>query len=428
MTWIEDNSSTFKEESSDELGKAKAGIPEATENPHQSAQAKGWDHDLIGSRLHALEKQNKNLMRKVERLQNRRIDEDERRAVIEEYVKKKKEEETWEKSIREAAVAEYKAQLRIENEKEQERRKVLMHEARQIEDRAQDEMNQIYRQTGEHIIEADQRHQNEIFQIQQRLNSGLRLVERRIREQIESSAWGIEPDLAEDAQQGKGQRVSFEPMEQAQKHESGEVVRDSPQKISNLQIPANRASGGSANRSANRPSEVSQIAPETPITATFPTDAQNLHSSPWECSTEYHPVVAAATWKRRGHTAQPVETPTSLEQRPSRLRRLAKTLRLTTVGHNDINVIKVPKRGQGSPVKPKSAGKRRVSSFMARHRRVSSMQKRHPSQGSSPDPIPEHPGNSEPADRQAPPAQLSLLPTGDEYAMAFSQLPASTPY
>ncbi|EOD52405.1 putative abc transporter cdr4 protein [Neofusicoccum parvum UCRNP2] len=234
-TWIEDNSSTFKEGGSEEspkgAGEAAAAAAAAEKSkraprakavdgsPSSGGELKAWekDHDqfrkYIGARLGMLERHNRSLERRLEDLQGRGLDGDEARGVIEEFVKRKGEEERWEKSIREAAIEEYKEHVRLEAERERERRNVLMHQARLIEDRAQQEMSEIYQHTGVQIREAEQRHQDEVYQIQQRLTSELLVIERRIHEQIESSMWSASPNRAESAKKGKGPQVSFEARE-----------------------------------------------------------------------------------------------------------------------------------------------------------------------------------------------------------------------
>lgn len=427
--WIEDNSSTFKEEDSEELMKAKSPTTEASDVSPRGTQAKDWQQDheqfrkFISTRLQTLEKHNRGLVRKLDEMQSRGLNEDERKAVIEEYAKKKGEEERREKSIREAAIAEYKKNLRVEEEKEKERRKMLMNEARMIGDRAQKEMNEIYQQTGQQIRQAEQRHQDEIWQIQQQLNSEFVLIERRMHEQLESSAWGIPQSSTEDADNGKGQRVSFEPPDQTRKAQSEEFIRDTPQKSSSLKVPS---------YAHNRPSELSRAAPETPMSESFPTEIQNTNSAQTQYATDYRPMVVSPLWDNREHTINSPTTPTSTK-RPSRtgsrLRRLAKILRLKPVDQSDINVVKVAKRSKESCENTGISDKSRVSSFISRHRRIASLQRQQrTSQEDSPASIPEHAVAETLPDRtQPPPNRLSLPPAEHPTVILHSQLPEPSP-
>ncbi|KAL1628677.1 Multidrug resistance protein [Neofusicoccum ribis] len=325
-TWIEDNSSTFKEGGSEESPKgaaeaAAAAAEESKTAPRAKAvdgsprsgggELKAWekDHDqfrkYIGARLGMLERHNRSLERRLEDLQGRRLDGDEARGVIEEFVKRKGEEERWEKSIREAAIEEYKEHVRLEAERERERRNVLMHQARLIEDRAQQEMSEIYQHTGVQIREAEQRHQDEVYQIQQRLTSELLVIERRIHEQIESSMWSASPNRAESAKKGKGPQVSFEARETGPRDQP-ESMREMREKTNSLQVPSFRTSEGSS--ATGNPSAVSYLAPETPQSASFPTDQQNIDPTETQSSTGYRPMVAVAPWDSRGNSGNTLET------------------------------------------------------------------------------------------------------------------------
>ncbi|KAK0658425.1 hypothetical protein DIS24_g4784 [Lasiodiplodia hormozganensis] len=160
-TWMEDTSSTFKGEDSEELAKTKTRQPPAPAERTSREQDDEIFRKHVSSRMRLLERQNRSLARKIGELQGGGVSEGDQKVIIEQFVKTKEEEAARERLIREAAVEEYKEQLRVEKAKEQERQNMLLHEARLIEDRAQRQMTDIYQQTGLQIREADQRHRDE---------------------------------------------------------------------------------------------------------------------------------------------------------------------------------------------------------------------------------------------------------------------------
>ncbi|KAF4539390.1 ABC transporter cdr4 protein [Lasiodiplodia theobromae] len=187
-TWMEDTSSTFKGEDSEELAKTKTRQPLASAERTSREQDDEIFRKHVSSRMRLLERQNRSLARKIGELQGGEVSEGDQKVIIERFVKTKEEEAARERLIREAAIEEYKEQLRVEKAKEQESRNMLLREARLIEDRAQRQMTDIYQQTGLQIREADQRHRDEVFQIQQQFTSELLVIERSIQEQISAKA------------------------------------------------------------------------------------------------------------------------------------------------------------------------------------------------------------------------------------------------
>ncbi|KAL1621267.1 Multidrug resistance protein [Diplodia seriata] len=196
-TWMEDTSSNLKEGDSEEWTKAQTRLAsKSTTSKSSPALRSDYERDYerfrkqVSSRMRLLEKLNRSLSRKIEELESgMAASEGDKRDVIEQYVKEKGGQEAWEKSIREAAVDAYKDSLRAEEYRELEYRKMLKHETRLIEKRAQREMSEIYQQSGLQVHEAALRHHDEVFQIQQRLTSELLSIERRIQEQIQAKLW-----------------------------------------------------------------------------------------------------------------------------------------------------------------------------------------------------------------------------------------------
>ncbi|OJD29309.1 abc transporter cdr4 protein [Diplodia corticola] len=422
-TWIEDTSSAFKGDDPDEWPRAqtrlvsKSSTDKSSPAAAPSKERSDYERDYelfrkhVSSRMRLLEKLNRSLTRKIEELESgMATKEGGERDVSEPFAGGNGDgEAAREKLIREEAVEEYRQRLRDEHRKERKRRKMMMHEARLIEERAQREMADIYQQSGLQIHRAAQRHQDEVFHIQQQLTTELLTVERRIQERIQAKVWSLPTGsvVEEKADKGKSRRVSFEPRERTGTDRPDEPVAIS-EKEPNLQVPSYRLSGASG--MARRASDASHAAPEAPQGTFFATDLSNIHPAERpqrQMSAEYRPISAVAPWEGREVAHHEPETLKPNLKRSSttasRFRRLARALRLKPVGRNDVNVVNVSKSAKASPERSEVTANRRLSkgSFLSRRRRASSIkhpqpEQRNSSYGEAPDHVPELPATIQP--------------------------------